>query len=84
MSHRKALTLEEKISLIKDNQDGNGLSTRQLADKYKISKSSAAKILLRSEEFLADYSSNSNKGVKRKLKDISGQLIDKVVFEWFT
>jgi len=84
MSHRKTLTLEEKISLIKDNQDGNGLSTRQLADKYKISKSSAAKILLRSEEFLADYSSNSNKGVKRKLKDISGQLIDKVVFEWFT
>jgi len=32
---------------------------------------------------LDDYSSNLNKGVKRKLKDDSGQIIDKVVFEWF-
>ncbi|CAF4798490.1 unnamed protein product, partial [Rotaria sp. Silwood2] len=84
MSHRKALTLEEKITLIKDNQNGHGLSVRELADKYKISKSSAANILRRSEEFLADYSSNCNKGVKRKLKDENGQKIDELVFEWFT
>ena len=38
MSQRKALTLEEKIPLIKDNQNGHGLSVRQLADKYKILK----------------------------------------------
>ncbi|CAF4374954.1 unnamed protein product, partial [Rotaria magnacalcarata] len=60
MSHRKALTLEEKVALIKDNQNGHGLSVRQLADNYKISKSSAANILRRSEEFLTDYSSNGS------------------------
>ncbi|CAF3938391.1 unnamed protein product [Rotaria magnacalcarata] len=60
MSHRKALTLEEKVALIKDNQNGHGLSVRQLADNYKISKSSAANILRRSEEFSTDYSSNGS------------------------
>ena len=35
MSQRKTLTLEEKISLINDNQNGNGLSTRQLTNKYQ-------------------------------------------------
>lgn len=84
MSYRKALTLEEKVALIKDNQDSNGLSVRQLANKYQISKSSAANILGRSEEFLADYSANSNKGVKRKLNDHNGQTIDEIVFDWFT
>ncbi|CAF1991471.1 unnamed protein product [Rotaria magnacalcarata] len=73
MCHRKALTLEEKVALIKDNQNDHGLSVRQLADNYKISKSSTANILRRSEEFLADYSLNSNKGIKRKLKDENRQ-----------
>ncbi|CAF5082724.1 unnamed protein product, partial [Rotaria magnacalcarata] len=83
MSHRKALTLEEKVALIEDNQNGHGLSVRQLVDNYKISKSSAANILRRSEEFLADYSSNSNKSIKRKLKDENRQKIDEIVFECF-
>ena len=34
--HRKALTLEEKIILIKENRNGHGLSVRQLAAKYKV------------------------------------------------
>ncbi|CAM2724777.1 unnamed protein product [Rotaria socialis] len=84
MSHRKALTLEEKIALIKDNQNVHGLSVHELADNYKISKSSAANILRRSEELLADYSSNCNKGIKRKFKDENRQKIDELVFEWFT
>ncbi|CAF2222114.1 unnamed protein product, partial [Rotaria magnacalcarata] len=61
MSHRIGLTLKEKIALIKDNQNAHGLSVRELADNYKISTSSAANILRRSEELLADYSSNCNK-----------------------
>lgn len=52
MFHQKALTLEEKISLIMDNQNVNDLSIRQIADKFKISKSNATNILLQSEEFL--------------------------------
>ena len=66
MSYRKALILEEKITLLKENRNGQGLSVRELADKYKTAKSSAANILRRSEELLADYLSNCNKGLKRK------------------
>lgn len=83
MSSRKALTLEQKIKLIKDNQKCNGLSVRQLADKYGVSKSSVANILQRREEFISDYTSNFNKGIKRKHKDEDGQTIDQLVFEWF-
>ena len=57
-------------------------ASRLINIKYK--KSSAVNILRRSEEFLADYSSNYNKGLKPKLKDENGQKIDKLVFEWFT
>ncbi|CAF4866330.1 unnamed protein product, partial [Rotaria socialis] len=71
MSHRKALTLEEKIALIKDNQNAHGLSVRELTDNYKISKSSAANIRRRSEELLADYSSNCN---KEKARQVAEQL----------
>ena len=83
MSSRKALTLEQKIKLIKDNQKCNGLSVRQLADKYGVSKSSVANILQRREEFISDYTSNCNKRIKRKYKDEDGQTIDQLVFEWF-
>ena len=83
MSSRKALTLEQKIKLIKDNQKCNGLSVRQLADKYGVSKSSVANIFQRREEFISDYTSNCNKGIKRKHKDEDGQTIDQLVFEWF-
>ena len=63
MFHRKALTLEEKIILIKENRNGHDLSVREFVAKYKISRSSAANILRRSEEFPPDYSSNCNKGL---------------------
>ena len=84
MASRKALILDKKIELIKDNQNGNGLSVRVLADRYGISKSSVANILQRREEFISDYTSNCNKGIKRKRKDDDGQKIDELVFEWFT
>ncbi|CAF0924554.1 unnamed protein product [Rotaria sordida] len=81
---RHELSLEQKILLIKDNNGGNGFSIRTLAEKYSISKSSVADILNRREEYEHDYLTNTNKGVKRKLKDDTGRHIDEVVFEWFT
>ena len=81
---RHELTLEQKVSLIKDNSDGNGLSVRKLAEKYAISKSSVANILNRREEYQHDYLTNSNKDSKRKLKDETGKHVDEVLFEWFT
>ncbi|CAF4116397.1 unnamed protein product [Rotaria magnacalcarata] len=59
------------ITAHNDNQNAHGLSVRELADNYKISKSSAANILRRSEELLADYSSNCN---KEKARQVAEQL----------
>ena len=81
---RHELSLEQKIQLIKDNNNGNGLSIRKLAEKYSISKSSAANILTRTEEYQNDYLSNANKGIKRKIKSDSSMRIDEILFEWFT
>lgn len=81
---RNELTLEAKISLIKDNHYGYGLSTRKLAEKYSISKSSVANILSRRDEYDHDYLINANKGIKRKIKDDTSKHIDDVLFQWFT
>ena len=81
---RHELSLEQKISLIKDNNNGNGLSIRTLANNYSVSKSSVANILTRAEEYQQDYLTNTNKGIKPKLKDNTGKHIDKILVEWFT
>jgi hypothetical protein len=81
---RHELPLEQKILLIKDNNDGDGLSIRKLAEKYSISKSSAANILAHREEYESDYLINANKGIKRKLKNDSSKHIDEILFGWFT
>jgi hypothetical protein len=69
--------------LIKDNQNVHGLSVQPSAEKYGISKSSAVNIIHRREEYLSDYTSNSNNGIKRKHKDEDGNKIDELVFERF-
>ena len=81
---RHELPLEQKISLINDNDRGNGFLILKLAEKYEISKSSVANILICNADYQNDYLSNVNKGIKRKLKDESGKHIDEVLFEWFT
>ena len=84
MTTRHDLTLEEKIQLIRDNKDGNGVSFRKLADKYRCSIGSISNILKRKREYLSDYETNGNKDTKRKLKDDNGVQIDRLVFEWFS
>ena len=73
MSHRKALTLEEKITLIKDNQNGHSLSVRELADKYKISKSSAALEMMRK---LHLFASIEQPKLHNLISDLESQLTD--------
>ena len=60
MTSRHELTLQEKIQLIFDNKDGNGLSQRRLAEKYNISLGSVSNILKRKTEYLNDYETNQN------------------------
>ena len=73
MTTRHDLTLQEKVQLIFDNNEGNGLSQRKLATKYNISLGSVSNILKRKQEYLNDYETNQNQNVKRKFKNEKGQ-----------
>jgi transposase len=59
---RHDLTLEEKISLLKDKD--NGMTYRKLAEKYNISLSAVTNIMKRRDEYLSDYENNQNKETK--------------------
>lgn len=83
MTSHRYLSLEEKIALINDYADGNGLSQRKLCEKYKTSKGAVYNILQRKDEYRSDFEMNANKGAKRKLHDESGQKIDEAAFSWF-
>lgn len=52
---RKALNLEQKVVLIKYNENVHFLSVRHLAEKYSVSKSSVGNILQRREQYLEVY-----------------------------
>ena len=75
------LRQKKKTKLIKDNQNGNDLSVRQLADKYNVSKSSVTNILRYRKEFLFNYISNYNKTIKHKHNEEDGKTIDQLIFE---
>jgi transposase len=83
MATRHNLTLQEKIHLIFDNNEGNGLSQRKLAAKYNISFGSVSNILKRKKEYLNDYEANRNQNVKRKFKNENGQQLDDQIYECF-
>ncbi|CAF2944116.1 unnamed protein product [Rotaria sp. Silwood2] len=83
MSLRHDLTLQQKIELINDNRNGNGLSQRELAGKYNISLGSVLNVLKRKAEYLNDYETNQNQNVKRKLMDVNSQKLNEEVYEWF-
>ena len=68
---RHDLTLEEKICLIQDRE--NGIIYRALADKYKISLGFVTNILKRGDEYATDFEQNENKETKRKAKKNSTQ-----------
>ncbi|CAF4102406.1 unnamed protein product [Rotaria sp. Silwood1] len=76
MTSRYEFTLQEKIQLIFDNKDDNGLSQRRLAEKYNISLSLVSNIFKHKTEYLNDYETNKNKNVKRKSKDVNAQKLD--------
>ncbi len=53
MATRRELCLEEKINLIKEKE--NGLSYRQLSDKFQVSLGAVSNILKRKLEYADDY-----------------------------
>ncbi len=59
MTTRRELCLQEKINLIKEKE--NGLSYRQLCDKFQVSPGAVSNILKRKLEYTDDYELNRNK-----------------------
>ncbi|CAF1116814.1 unnamed protein product [Rotaria magnacalcarata] len=82
MSSRRDLPLQQKVELIKDNNYGNGLTQRKLAEKYNISLGSVSNVLKRKAEYLNDYETNQNQNVKRKVMNVNAQKLDEDVYEW--
>ena len=58
---RHDLTLDEKMSLIKDRD--NGMAYRILVEKYKISLGAVTNIIKRRGEYIGDYERNQNKAL---------------------
>ncbi|CAF1258618.1 unnamed protein product [Rotaria sordida] len=83
MTIRHDLTLQQKIELINDNRNANGLSQRTLAVKYNISLGSLSNVLKRKAEYLDDYAANQNHNVKRKIIDVNSRELDEKVYGWF-
>ncbi|CAF4040254.1 unnamed protein product, partial [Rotaria sp. Silwood2] len=54
-----------------ENQDGNSLLQRKVAEKYNISLNSVSNILKRKTEYLNSYETSQNFGIKRKLTYIN-------------
>ncbi|CAF3816564.1 unnamed protein product [Rotaria sordida] len=82
MTTRNELCLQEKINLIKEQE--NGFSYRELCDKFQISIGAVSNILKRKLEYTDDYELNRNKKLKRKSKNEFNQDINTHVYEWFT
>ncbi|CAF4555308.1 unnamed protein product, partial [Rotaria sp. Silwood2] len=81
MASRHELDLEQKMNLIGDKE--NGLSHRQLKEKFQVSLGAVSNILKRKNEYTHDYETNCNKKLKRKLKDDTSQVLNDTVYEWF-
>ena len=58
---RHDLTLDEKMSLIKDRD--NGMTYRTLVEKHKISLGAVTNIIKRRDEYIGDYERNQNKAL---------------------
>jgi predicted DNA-binding protein YlxM (UPF0122 family) len=71
---RHDLSLDQKISLIKERD--NGINYHIFAEKYKISLGAVVNIIKRRDKYLSDYKRNENKEAKRKMKNNVAQQID--------
>ena len=69
------------MNLIRDKE--NGLSRRQLKQKFRVSLGAVWNILKRKNEYAHDYETNHNKEAKRRLKHDFSQAINDTVHEWF-
>lgn len=81
MTTHQELSLEEKMVLIKEKEQG--VSHQQLGEKFQISLRAVSNILKHKCEYTTDYEAYKNKKIKRKSKNDLSQEINQTVYEWF-
>jgi hypothetical protein len=79
---RKRLSVKEKIDII-DESEKSGLSTRKLAEKFKVGKTQVTMLLQNKEEIKKFYREGGNVEQKRKFPKTEGLAVDQIVFNWF-
>lgn len=77
---RQALSLSDKVKLIKDS---DGKSCRVLAKEYDISKTQASDILKRKAEFLMEFEGNKNSKRIRLSTNSVYEELNQLVWKWF-
>lgn len=79
---RKRLSILEKMDIIEESEK-SGLSTRKLAEKFKVGKTQVTVLLQSKEEIKKFYQEGGNVQQRRKFPKTEGLTVDQVVFNWF-
>ena len=79
---RRSISLKNKLSILKDIE--NGKKTKETCNEYKVAKSTISRIK-ENKENLEQYASKTyvNQSKIKRMKTIKYSEIDDIVFSWF-
>lgn len=79
---RKRLSIKEKMDIINESEK-SGISTRKLAEKFKVGKTQVTMLLQNKDEVRKLFQEGGNADQKRKFPKTEGHAVDQAVFNWF-
>ncbi len=77
------LSLKDKVALITESAANPKMSARKLGMKYKVGKSTAARILSAKEKLLHEWEMNTSTDRKRKLRECDTRTLNEALKSWF-
>lgn len=80
---RTELSLSDKVKLIKDHESTPKVSQRDLAEKYKVGKSTVGDILRKKDTYMEQFELNANSSKQRFNTNCKFFDINDVVWKWF-
>jgi transcriptional regulator with XRE-family HTH domain len=83
MRNHLELSLEKKISLIKESELQPKPNQQQLAEKYKIGRSTVADIPKKKAIYLEQFEQNVNLKRQRLDKTIENTKLSELMWDWF-
>ena len=82
----KAITIQDKVDILKRMDHGVGVSVRKLCDTFGIGSSTVYDIKKQRDKilrFYADSDSKKQMAVRKTLKDTKSTEHDRIMMEWF-